>query len=269
MPVKQDAWAEGTPAWVDLMASDFEAAKNFYGSLFGWEFSESGEEFGYYSVATLEGEAVAGIGPAPSFGGDSGSPPPAWTTYLAVDDVEAAAAKVRDAGGTVFAPPMAVGDFGAMALAVDPTGAFFGLWQSGSHTGVNRYNEPGALTWNEAMVGDYQAGKDFYANVFGYTYTEIGGEGMAYSTVELDGRTVGGIGTAAMVGEGVPPHWRTYFAVADIDATIAKVTELGGRVVAEPFDTPFGKMAAVSGVGGEVFLLNETPSSADASPRPE
>jgi uncharacterized protein len=264
MPVKQDAWAEGTPAWVDLMASDFEAAKNFYASLFGWEFSESGEEFGYYSVATLDGEAVAGIGPAQNFEG----PPPAWTTYIAVDDAETTAARVSEAGGTVFAPPMAVGDFGTMSLAVDPTGAFFGLWQSNLHTGVNRYNEPGALTWNEAMVGDYQAGKDFYANVFGYTYTEIGGEGMAYSTVELDGRTVGGLGTAAMVGEGVPPHWRTYFSVADMDATIAKVTELGGRVVAEPFDTPFGKMAAVSGVGGEVFLLNEARSFGEESGTP-
>ena len=64
MPVKQDAWPEGTPAWVDLMASDFAAAKDFYGGVFGWEFSESGEEFGYYAVATLDGEAVAGIGPA-------------------------------------------------------------------------------------------------------------------------------------------------------------------------------------------------------------
>jgi uncharacterized protein len=261
MPVKQDAWPEGTPAWVDLMASDFAAAKDFYGGVFGWEFSESGEEFGYYAIATLDGEAVAGIGPTQG----SDGPPPAWTTYLAVDDAEAIAARVVDAGGTVFAPPMAVGDFGTMALAVDPTGAFFGLWQSGGHTGVNRYNEHGALTWNEAMVGDYESGKEFYAAVFGFGYTEIGDEVFAYSTVELDGRTVGGLGTASSVGNGVPPHWRTYFAVDDLDATLAKVLELGGSVVTDPFDTPFGRMAAVSGVDGEVFLLSETRSVAEAT----
>ena len=261
MPVKQDAWDEGTPAWVDLMASDFTAAKDFYRGVFEWEFSESGEEFGYYSVATLDGEAVAGIGPARGLEG----PPPAWTVYLAVDDAEATAARVTSAGGTVFAPPMAVGDFGTMALAVDPTGTFFGLWQSGAHTGVNRYNEQGSIAWNEAMVGDYQSGKEFYAAVFGFGYTEIGDEGFAYSTVELGGRTVGGIGAASSLGDGVPPHWRTYFAVDDLDATIAKVVELGGSVVTMPFDSPFGRMAVVSGVGGEVFLLSETQSARDAT----
>jgi len=261
MPVKQDAWDEGTPAWVDLMASDFTAAKDFYRGVFDWEFSESGEEFGYYSVATLDGEAVAGIGPARGLEG----PPPDWTVYLAVDDAEATATRVTSAGGTVFAPPMAVGDFGTMALAVDPTGTFFGLWQSGAHTGVNRYNEQGSLAWNEAMVGDYQSGKEFYAAVFGFGYTEIGDEGFAYSTVELGGRTVGGIGAASSLGDGVPPHWRTYFAVDDLDATIAKVVELGGSVVTMPFDSPFGRMAVVSGVGGEVFLLSERQSARDAT----
>ncbi|GAA3627834.1 VOC family protein [Microlunatus ginsengisoli] len=263
MPVKKEAWPEGTPAWVDLMAPDFAAAKAFYTGVFGWEFSESGEEFGYYAVASVDGEPVAGIGPVQGPDG----PPPAWTTYVAVEDAEAAAARVAAAGGTVFAPPMKIGDFGTMAFAVDPTGCLFGLWQSGQHTGVNRYNEQGSLAWNEAMTGDYLAGKEFYATVFGYTYTEIGDERFSYSTVELDGRTVGGIGTAAEVGEGVPPHWRTYFAVDDLDGTIATVVELGGAVVVAPFDTPFGRMAAVSGVAGEVFLLNEvTPQAGAATP---
>ena len=63
MPVKKEAWPEGTPAWVDLMVPDFAAAKAFYTGVFGWEFSESGEEFGYYAVASVDGEPVAGIGP--------------------------------------------------------------------------------------------------------------------------------------------------------------------------------------------------------------
>ena len=63
----------------------------------------------------------------------------------------------------------------------------------------------------------------------------------------------------------MPPHWRTYFAVDDLDATIAKVVELGGSVVTMPFDSPFGRMAVVSGVGGEVSLLSETQSARDAT----
>jgi predicted enzyme related to lactoylglutathione lyase len=53
--------------------------------------------------------------------------------------------------------------------------------------------------------------------------------------------------------------------VDDLDATIAKVVELGGSVVTMPFDSPFGRMAVVSGVGGEVFLLSETQSARDAA----
>lgn len=256
MPVKKEPWSQGTPAWVDLMASDVEAAKAFYGELFGWEFTEGSEEFGDYSNALLGGDPVAGLGPAQG----PESPPPAWTTYLAADDAEAVAATISEAGGTIVMPAMQVGDFGTMVIAADPTGAFFGLWQSGTHTGVDRYDEPGALVWNEVMVGDYQAGKDFYGQVFGYSFSEIGDEASPYATIDLDGHPVGGIGPVSLMGEGVPPHWRTYFAVADAAVTCAKATELGGSVVMEPFETPFGIMAGITGPGGEVFMINEPPS---------
>lgn len=255
MPIKKEAWAEGTPAWVDLMASDFEGTKTFYAGLFGWEYEEGGPEFGGYATARLNGNAVAGIGPTQ---GGEDAPPSVWTTYLAADDAEATAGRIVAAGGQVLMPAMTVGSFGTMAVVGDPTGTVFGLWQSGEHKGVDLYNEPGGLTWSEAMVGDYQAGKDFYTKVFGFTYTDVG-QGMDYATVELDGKTVAGIGAANLAGEGVPPHWRTYFAVADAAATCAKAAELGGRVVAEPWDTPFGKMAAIGGPDGEMFCINEPP----------
>ena len=257
MGVRKQAWPQGTPAWVDLMAKDFDKTKEFYGGLFGWEFSEGTEEFGNYSTATLNGAAVAGISPTPP---GMEEQPSVWTTYLAVDDLEGVSAAVTEAGGSVIMPAMQIGDFGGMALVSDPTGAAFGLWQSGTHTGVGIFAEPGALVWNEVMVGDFAEASRFYADVFGYTYTDIGG-GAAYSTVELDGKTVGGIGDVELAGEDVPPHWRTYFAVEDAAAACAKAVELGGSVVAEPWDTAFGTMAAVKGPSGEVFLLNQAPAA--------
>ena len=173
--------------------------------------------------------------------------------------------RITEAGGTVLMPPMEIGSFGSMAVVTDPTGAVFGLWQSGENTGVDRVDEPGALTWNEVMVGDYQSGMDFYSKVFGFTYKDLG-DGLDYSTVELNGKPVAGVGTAAMVGDGVPPHWRTYFSVADAAETCAKVTELGGTVVAEPWETPFGLMAELTGPAGETFLINQSP--ADPPPAP-
>ncbi len=253
MPVNKQPWPEGTPAWVDLMATDVDQAKAFYAALFGWEFDESGPEFGGYATARIGDNAVAGIGPAQ---GPEG-PPQVWTTYLAVDDALATTARAEAAGATVLVPVMEVGPFGSMAVLADPTGAVFGLWQSGVHTGTDLHNEPGALAWAEVMAGDYEAGKAFYGNVFGYTFSELGGPEMHYSTTDLEGRPVGGIGAAAEVGAETPPHWRIYFQVDDMPATLAKVKELGGAVVMEPFDTEFGAMAAVRGVGGEVFLLNQ------------
>lgn len=155
-------------------------------------------------------------------------------------------------------PPMTIADFGGMAMLADPTGAVFGLWRSGTHTGVDVYNEPGTLIWNEVMVSDVGAGQAFYAEVFGYGYADIG-TGADYQTITLGGQTVAGIGDVKLVGEGMPSHWRTYFGVADIEASCARVVELGGAQVTEPWDTPFGRVATVTGPSGEMFLLNQPP----------
>ena len=141
-------------------------------------------------LADIGGRAVAGLGGMP--GGMEH--PPVWTTYLATDDAAATAAQITAAGGQVVAPPMDVMDLGVMAIAQDPTGATFGIWQSKSHTGVELANDTGTLTWNELMTRDYAAAKDFYATVFGYTYADMGADGFEYSVIEVDGNTVGGLG---------------------------------------------------------------------------
>jgi predicted enzyme related to lactoylglutathione lyase len=256
MTVHREAWPEGTPSWVDLAVPDLEAARAFYSGLFGWEFADSGPDYGGYLVAQVGGEPVAGIGPTPP--GMEGMPP-VWTTYIAVDDVEASAAAVTEAGGHLLFPPGDVGDSGRMAIATDPTGAAFGMWQAGTNSGANRIDEHGCLVWNEAMVTDYAAGQKFYADVFGYAYEEMGTDGFTYATVTKDGRTVAGIGVASEVEPDAPSHWRNYFGVDDMSAAVGTVRELGGQVLAAPWETPFGLMAPVVGTNGEAFLLNQPP----------
>jgi uncharacterized protein len=251
VPITSEPWPEGAPAWVDLMASDVDRSKQFYADLFGWEYEEGSEEFGFYSTARLDGHAVAGLGPTQG----PESPPSAWTTYLASEDLDATLAKITAAGGQVFMPAMGIGTFGSMAVVADPTGTVFGLWQSGTHTGFDLYGEPGAVIWNEGMVGDLEAGRRFYGEVFDYSFEPVE-EGTPYDTITLHGRQVAGLGSIDLAGPGIPPHWRTYFAAADVPAACARVSELGGDIVAEPWDTPFGTMAAVSGPDHEVFLLN-------------
>ena len=69
----------------------------------------------------------------------------------------------------VLMEPFDVMDVGRMAVAADPGGAVFGVWQARMHTGIGVANEPGSLTWNENMSRNFDGNKAFYQAVFGYT----------------------------------------------------------------------------------------------------
>lgn len=252
MTTREQPWRQGTPCWVDLMVPDVQAARDFYATLFGWQMQDTAEEAGGYTIAALAGRPAAGLASTPP-GSDM---PAAWTTYLAVDDLDATAAKVTDCGGQLFMEPMDVMRAGRMAVAADPTGAVFGLWQAGNHRGAEIINEPGALTWNECMSRDYDGARKFYADVFGYQYDDVGDGGLEYSVLNVVGSPVGGLGELpADAPADVPPHWMSYFSVTDTDATIALATDLGARVVVDPQDTPYGRIATLAGPQGEIFSV--------------
>jgi predicted enzyme related to lactoylglutathione lyase len=251
MVTRDTAWAPGTPCWVDLGVADIPKAQAFYSGLFGWDIQDTGPEGGGYCMAVVGGLPVAGIGSQAD--PDSGT---YWTTYLASADADATAAKIKAAGGQVVMEPFDVMDVGRMFIAADPGGAMFGVWEARTHTGMRLANEPGSLIWSENLSRNYEASKAFYGAVFGYQFGDIGAEGMQYATLDLDGRSVGGIGAiGAEQPAETPAAWGTYFAVADTDAAVAKVTELGGRVVAPAWDSPYGRMAVVSDDQGAVFSL--------------
>jgi predicted enzyme related to lactoylglutathione lyase len=143
-------------------------------------------------------------------------------------------------------------DAGRMAFVMDPSGAAVALWQANQHIGAKLVNEPGTLTWNELITSDPSANR-FYEQVLGMTTSTMDMGQGAYTLFEVGGQQVGGTIPPPM--EGVPNHWNVYFAVADADATVAKVRELGGSVLVEPFDTPAGRMAAVRDPQGATFSI--------------
>jgi len=251
-------WPAGTPCWVDVSVDDVPTAIAFYQALFGWDIELGGPEVGGYSIAHSGGRIVAAVSPK------MGAPdaPSVWTTYLATDDTDATAAKVKGAGGQVLAGPMDVMEEGRMAVAMDPAGAPFGLWQGERTTGLGVANEPGALVWSEQFSRDLAGSQAFYQAVFGYGYQDMSGDGFRYAMVMVDGHEVGGMGEYP---EGTPAEmpaaWATYFAVTDTDAAVAKVTELGGRVVQPPSDTPYGRIGVVADNDGAVFSVITAPAS--------
>ena len=257
MVTRDIPWPDGTPCWVDLGAPDIDKAISFYTAEFGWEVTRGGQEVGGYSMAKLNGRNVAGIGPIM---GPPGTPT-AWATYFASADVDATAAKITGAGGSVVMEPTDVMDAGRMLFAVDTVGAPFGIWQAGLHTGAQVANVPGALTWTEHMSFDFAASKDFYAKVFGYEYGDMSSDDFSYATLLINGsQVVGGIG--AYPGGTDAAHqafWGVYFGTADTDKAIDQLTARDGKVLRAASDSPYGRMAVVADDQGAVFSLISTP----------
>jgi uncharacterized protein len=253
MSTRDDPWPDGTPCWIDYGAADPPAAKRFYGELLGWTFTDEDPAFGNYVQALLRDRQAAGMGPL--LGADDS---PAWTTYFATSDIGAHEARITDNGGTVVMADMAVGPMGTMAIALDPQGNAFGLWQAGTHTGAQICNEPGALYWNEAAVDDPDAARTFYGAVFGFLWDEVPDAG-GYTTFRSEERPpehpFGGLGGLA---EGAPKGWQTCFAVASADDAVAAVERGGGRVLTPALDTPFGRFAVVADPWGAPFELMQT-----------
>jgi predicted enzyme related to lactoylglutathione lyase len=256
MPEMQH-YATGVPCWVDATSPDLDATIAFYGGLFGWTAERDPRpEAGGYTMLSLDGKYVAAA--SPPMPQQEGTPP-AWTTYIAADDVDATAARVTQAGGIVFMEPFDVFDSGRMTVAQDPTGAVFGIWQANQHHGAQVTREPGSLAWNECRTADAETAAAFYERVFGHTVTEADMGGTLYRVLEVDGQSVAGVSEM----EQGPPHWLTTFTVTDADASCAKAEEVGGRVLAQPFDIPtVGRYAELQDPVGAVFGVLQDPPAA-------
>ncbi|MGH3782163.1 MAG: VOC family protein [Pseudonocardiaceae bacterium] len=258
MPTRSQPWPAGTPCWIDLSvpSADLGAAKEFYSAVFGWSFLDLGPDFGHYQICQVDGHAAAAIGPLMAEGQTS-----AWRTYLASDYVDGTAKSIAANGGTLLAEPMDVPGAGRMCVALDPAGAVFGVWQAAGSIGIQIYNEPGALVWNDARQPDPDAARNFYTEVFGYHYQPVQGAPPDYTTFDLGGDPLGGMGWMMSAPAGTPAHWLMYFSVADADAAVAAATAGGGSVLGGPDDTPYGRMALLTDPNGAVFAVMGPVSS--------
>ncbi|HUS32292.1 MAG TPA: VOC family protein [Kofleriaceae bacterium] len=254
---KTDKHEAGSVCWVDLMTTDAEKARNFYKGLFDWTFFVGGPETGHYSMGKLGDDNVAGLGQIQ----DGMKMPSAWTVYFASDDLDATIEKIKANGGSVMMGPMDVMTEGRMGVFTDSTGVVFGVWQPMNHKGAGRVDEPGAMTWREVMTKDAAKAREFYGKVFGLEAKKLEGGSMDYWTLHKGPNTVCGVMQMTDKHAHMPPHWNNYFAVANADAAAKKVTELGGQVYAQPFDSPYGRIAIVADPTGAAFSIVQTPAT--------
>lgn len=248
--MKKDSFAPGEVCWIDC-GTDLDKATSFYRDLFGWTIQDMGEESGGYRMAAKDGREVAGLGPQQSPG------PPFWSVYFRVDDAAKASELVLANGGSVFVEPMEVLGAGRMAVFADPTGAAFSVWEPKVHHGFGLVDEPGAFCWAELTTSDLDVSKRFYGEVFGFGAKDGQDPSMPYVEFQLDDKSIGGMmPKPAEMPTGIPPFWGIYFAVADADAAIAKVADLGGTTVFGPMDVPsVGRFASCVDTAGAMFSV--------------
>jgi predicted enzyme related to lactoylglutathione lyase len=232
------------------MTPDLEGARKFYGELFGWSFLVGPAEMGYYTMCKLGEANAAGMGLKPK----DAPYPTVWSIYFKSEDINASVAAVKANGGQITVEPMDVMGEGHMAVCLDPTGAAFGFWQDGRHTGAQVADEPGAMTWAEVCTRDGAKARDFYAKVLDSQPKPM--PGMEYWTLEKNGDAKCGVmHMDDKFPKEVPAHWAVYFAVKDTEASVEIVKKNGGQLRHGPFDTPYGRIAVVSDPYGAVFSI--------------
>ena len=242
----------GAPCWIELFTSDKAKAVAFYGEIFGWTVEHLGEEFGHYSNFSKGEHLIAG---SMNNDGSTGSPD-SWFIYLATDDINAVAAAVPAGGGQVIVPPMPVMDLGSMSVIADPGGAGIGAWQPGTHKGFTLLGEPGTPAWFELHTRSYDAALEFYRKAFKWETQTMSDEPTFRYTVQMaNGEQVAGVMDATVFPEDAPLGWSIYFAVENVDATLAKIVELGGSIVLPAEDTPYGRLAQAVDPTGAIFKV--------------
>ena len=258
MPDRQHP-PSGAPCWADLWTSDVERARKFYAELLGWEAQEPSAEFGGYFMFTRNGVPVAGCM------GDMGDMKAndSWKIYLATPDIDATVRAAEAAGATIVVPPSPVADLGTQAVMVDPAGAAVGTWQVGTFPGFTVLNEDGAPSWFELHTRDHPTAVDFYRKVFDWQTDVVSDtDEFRYSTMrnpDGEGELAGVMDAGGFLPPDAPSSWSIYWEVDDIVETVAAVRDLGGSIVTDVQETPYGRLAEAKDPAGAVFKLRTPP----------
>jgi uncharacterized protein len=272
---ERDGYIAGVPCWVDASEPDPEAAIDFYGGLFGWEFEDvtlPNSESRYFiargearssSIFDTSGEMRSGdVAAIRSI--VEGAPQTAmWNTYFWVESADEAASKVIDARGAIAVVPFDFMKACRIAVFSDPEGTVFGVWEAREHRGAQLVNDPGAVVFNSLNTRDVEGARSFYGSVFGWQTSSIGGGAQGWTlpgygdwlerehhpqlrTQMAEAGAPEGfedvVGSIIPIGDDqpdTPPHWSVTFATDDADATAARAGELGGKVLVPPFDAPW------------------------------
>ena len=251
---ERTSYEPGTFSYAELATSDAAGAKEFYRQLFGWATEDVPISEGMtYTMLRLGGKTVGAL-----YESDQ-APHPAWLSYVTVEDADATAAKAGELGANVMTEPFDVMTFGRMAVLQDPTGAVFAIWEPKESIGAQVVNDPGALTMNQVNTTDVDAAETFYSALFGWRAEQVGTVDQPFWSIHNGDRLNGGMMELekGLADAGVPSHWLVYFTTADLDASVERIGELGGKVMVSPTEIPAGRFAVAHDPQHAIFALFE------------
>ncbi len=240
--------------WYELMTSDVDAARRFYGPVIGWTV---GNQPDYAEIQAMDGDHVGGMLQLTDEM-TSGGARPAWVAYISVEDVDASVASIEAAGGRCHMPPRDMEGVGRFAMVADPQGAPFYVMKptppadrpDAQSNAFARY-EPmqGHCAWNELSTSDPEAARQFYNRQFGWVKDgemDMGPMGK-YEFLQFPGERPYPIGAVMEKMPHMPVSaWTFYFRAADIDEGAAAIAANGGAVILDPVEIPGGDYSLVA-----------------------
>ena len=254
---------DGRIVWHDLLTTTPEESRRFYAELFGWEFENPGINLGFgndnsYMLIRHDGRLIGGIVDANTLNRETNISQ--WVTTMSVSDIDAAVARVTSAGGEVLTEPTDVGDRGMLAVVTGPDGALISLVQTRDGDPAEREPAHNEWLWDELWTDNIPDSVAFFGAVAGLGLTErsTGDSDYVYSILAAGDEPRAGV--MQMPFEGEHPVWVNYLRVEDPAAIVARVAELGGRVLIDVQEREVGGRAAmIAGPSGAGVALQTWP----------
>ena len=252
----------GKIVWHDLLTTDIEASRKFYGGMFGWTFEEVPISLGFgksgnYLLIRHKGELVGGMVDTERLGTKVNNSQ--WVVLMSVDDVDAAAQNVVDAGGEIMTPPTDLNERGRIAVVTDNSGALFAILQTRDGDPIDTSAAFGSFMWDEVWVPDSAAAANFYSSIAPFQPVSLEtGRDSVYRGLGVDGRPRMGILQDPI--EELPPTWASYIRVEDM-SVLDKVEALGGEVLLPAANRDIGgQVALIAGPSGAGVVLQTWPA---------
>lgn len=248
--MSEKIYTHGRFVWRELLTTDVDGAKGFYGELLGWRYAKMDMPDGSVYWIVQAGDArVGGLMKKP----EEVQAPSYWSAYVSVDDVDAAVARAKARGGQSPMPTMDIPGVGRMAVILDPWGAC--SWAFKSEQGdipMTERPKPGEFCWESLSATDLEQAKAFYQDVYGWKASEF------------NGMTVFGVGEgmenqvadAMAAPPGAPAYWASHVVVPSVADARARAQRLGGKVLVEEIAVPnIGLISIVQDPQGATISL--------------